>query len=238
MNEGAELGADKIEATHLEAGIHLSYSLTKMVEFHSSACGAILSGDVALTWRGTAMVPPDREERFRVSRLVLGTKFNLLPLGGKAPDLWAALDFKFQGTDEDLADSGRPGVAFSFLVTQALGPLWMHLNVGWALSDGQENFPSVTNASTGMPESLGTDRIFFWGLSFVWPVADSVALSLQSVGNTNGFKDLSVLNSDVHTLSVGGRYLYDVYFADLGGGFGLTESSSVFFARLEIGMLF
>jgi hypothetical protein len=209
-----------------------------MVEFHSTLFGALLSGDLDLMWNGASMAPADRKERFRISKLALGTRFNFLPLGKGGPDVWASLDFKIQGTKEDLADSGTPGVAFSFLVSQPFGPVHAHLNFGWALFDGQQNFPSVPNAVTGMPETIRVDRMFFWGFALVLPVSDSMSFAVQSEGNTNGFKDLAVLDSDVNVLSAGFRALFKVYFIDLAGGAGITESSAAFHARLEIGMFF
>ncbi|MHC5040002.1 MAG: hypothetical protein ACYTHM_22070 [Planctomycetota bacterium] len=232
QEEGVE-----VEANHFEGNLNVRYSLTRMVEFHSIVSGAILAGDVALQWQGEDMVPADREERFRLSRLVLGTKINLLPLGKKAPDIWLTLDFKIQGTDEELADSGRPGLAFGFLVTQSLGPFWTHWNIGWALSDGQENFPGVTNAATTQEEFIRVNRIFYWGLSIVWPLGTTVAVSVQAQGNTNGFTDLSGLSSDVHILSLGGRAVFQRFFTEVAGGLGLTTSSANYFLRLELGML-
>ncbi|MHC4598898.1 MAG: hypothetical protein ACYS47_07830 [Planctomycetota bacterium] len=237
-SDGGREGGNRFEATHFEGLLNLSFTLTEMVEFHGSLCTALLSGDVDLTWEGTSMVEADRDERLRISRLVLGTKFNLLPLGRGAPDIWLALDFKVQGTDKDLADSGRPGVAFSLLATQPLGPVWAHLNIGWSVSDGQKSFPPVVNLATGQPESIRTDRIFFWGLSFVWPLTKSFAVTLQGMGHTNGFKELSVLSSDVHVVSAGARMIHRMVFGELALGGGVTESSLDWFARLEVGMLF
>ncbi|MHC4779608.1 MAG: hypothetical protein ACYTFG_13625, partial [Planctomycetota bacterium] len=236
-SDGARESTNRFEGTHFEADLDLSFALTELVEFHGTLCTALLSGDVDLEWRGQPMVDADRDERLRISRLVLGTKFNLLPLGKGAPDIWASLDFKIQGTDKDLADSGRPGVAFSFLVSQSIGPIWAHLNFGWSLTDGQKAFPGVINGSTGQQESIPVDRVFFWGLSFVWPLHKSLSLSLQGMGNTNGFRDISVLNSDVHVITVGARFLYRKVFAELVLGGGITESSLDYLVSLEIGLI-
>jgi hypothetical protein len=237
-NDGARDGGNRFETNHFEGQLNLSYTLTEVVEFHSTLSAELLTGDVELTWRGQPMVETDRGERMRLSNLVLGTKFNLLPLGRGAPDIWAALDFKIQGTDKELADSGRPGLAFSFLVSQRLGPIWGHLNMGWALSDGQKAFPPVVDSGTGQADYIPVDRIFFWGLSFVWPLTKAFAVSLQGTGHTNGFKELSILNKDVHVISAGVRGLYKKVYAELVLGGGASETSLDYFVRLEIGYIF
>jgi len=233
-----EEGTHEIDTTHFESALNLRYAVTDLVEFHGSLCADLMAGDVDFTWQGAPMEPKHRHEEIRLSRLVLGTKFDLLPLAGNLPDIWAALDFKIQATDKDLADAGRPGVALSLLMSQAFGPVHVHLNVGWALSDGQENFPKVFNPATYENESIRVDRIFHWGLSGVWTLGDAFALVLQVLGNTNGFKELPFLDSDVHVLAAGARYLHASTFAELAGGFGLTSSSADYFLRLEIGVLF
>jgi hypothetical protein len=186
---------------------------------------------------GTPMVPAERDEQLRISRFVIGTMVNLLPLGEGAPDLWASLDFKLSATHEDLADSGRPAVAFSFHLTQAIGPVRAHLNIGWFLSDGQEAFPSVP-AGPYSVESIRTLRVFHWGLAVALPLADRASVVLQTVGNTNAFRDLDVLDSDAHVLMLGGRYAHGALSVELSGGLGLSDASADWMARLEIGVLF
>jgi hypothetical protein len=231
-----EAGAE-FDATHVEGVFGVRYAVSEMVEFHGAACGAILGGDVALTWMGTPMVPAERDEQARISRFLIGTKVNLLPLGEGAPDLWVSLDFKLSATDKDLADSGRPAVAFTFHLTQAIGPVWAHLNLGWFLSDGQQVFPSVPTGPYAS-ESIRTLRVFHWGLALVLPLADRASVILQTVGNTNAFRDLNVLDSDAHVLMLGGRYAHGALSIELSGGLGLSDASADWMARLEIGVLF
>jgi hypothetical protein len=234
---GVDEGGVVFDATHFEGVFGARYAVSEMVEFHGAVCGALLGGDVSVDWLGTPMVPEPRKEQARISRLLIGTKFNFLPLGKGAPDLWASLDFKIPGAEKDLADSGRPAVGLTLHLSQEIGPLWAHANLGWFLSDGQENFPPVA-VSPYAQESIRTLRVICWGLALVLPVADRAGFVLQAVGNTNSFRDLPALNSDVHVLLLGARYAHGPLSAELSGGVGLSDASADWTARLEIGVLF
>lgn len=226
---------DEMKTLHYEGSLGLQFGVSEFLEFHAGLHGAAMTGDAAFTWNGIDLVDPDRGERLQISRLNIGAMFNLLPLGQNAPEIWAAIDVKVSASDEDLVDSGRPTLAFRFLMTQKLGPIWAHLNIGWFLADGQEALAPMPTAMGDM--YLKVNRSFFWGLSLAWPFSEMASLNLQYDGNTNAFRDLTCLDSDVHTLSLGLRYVWRTYYVELGGGFGLSSASADFEIRLELGVL-